>query len=141
MELRWVESLYGTGNEEIDTEHRQLFAQMNRLFRACMQGSGADEIRPIAEFLGRYVRDHFAHEERVMAAQSCPVAEANKAAHRRFLTRYQSLCDELERISALPVEERSARYAGAAGRLQTDLCKWFSEHIVAIDTKLRQAAP
>ena len=72
-----------------------------------------------------------------MIRQGCPLAEVNKQEHRRFLETYQRICKDLEAAAGLPESERLLRYSSIAGQVQTELCKWFSSHIIAIDTKLR----
>ena len=52
MSLTWNENLL-TGVSKIDDQHMELFHAMNRLFDACNQGKGAEEIKHVFEFLSR----------------------------------------------------------------------------------------
>ena len=47
-----------TGNTLIDSEHRQLFAVINKLLDACSQGKGRDQITSTVQYLNDYVSKH-----------------------------------------------------------------------------------
>ena len=44
-----------TGNQLIDSEHRQLFDAINALMDACAQGAGRTKINETVQFLNSYV--------------------------------------------------------------------------------------
>ena len=50
-----------TGNSIIDSEHRELFAAINRLMDACSVGKGRSTLVPTLDFLEKYVDTHSAH--------------------------------------------------------------------------------
>ena len=52
-----------TGNQLIDSEHRQLFDAINALMDACAQGAGRTKINETVQFLNSYVSKHFRDEE------------------------------------------------------------------------------
>ena len=54
-----------TGNALIDSEHRQLFAVINKLMDACSQGKGRDQIASTVQYLNDYVSKHFSDEEQL----------------------------------------------------------------------------
>ena len=47
-----------TGNQLIDSEHRQLFDAINALMDACAQGAGRTKINETVQFLNSYVSKH-----------------------------------------------------------------------------------
>ena len=49
-----------TGNQLIDSEHRQLFDAINALMDACAQGAGRTKISETVQFLNSYVSKHSA---------------------------------------------------------------------------------
>lgn len=128
MAVVWNNSL-ATGVPEVDRQHQELIHQLNRLGEAMSQGKGRDELAKILDFLADYVVRHFAAEERHMDQLNCPAAEANREAHRQFLTTFKTL---------------RARFdaAGAQSTLVLEihgtLSKWLVEHITKIDKQLSQ---
>lgn len=74
-----------TGNQLIDSEHRQLFAAINNLIDACSQGKGRDQIAGTTKFLSNYVNKHFADEERLQVQSKYP----NYNGHRQFHEKYK----------------------------------------------------
>ena len=55
-----------TGNEKIDSQHKQLIATLNNLIEAFQQGKGKEEILETMEFLTAYGIMHFSMEEELM---------------------------------------------------------------------------
>lgn len=79
-----------TGNNLIDTEHRQLFAAINELMEACSQGTGRDKIMSTAQFLTNYVNKHFGDEEQLQVSSKYP----NYPAHKQFHDGYKRQLSE-----------------------------------------------
>lgn len=126
MATAWTESM-STGVPLVDNEHKELFRQVDRLNKAMLEGKGRDEIGKILEFVGDYVVTHFAHEEKIMADSRCPAAEANKAAHNKFIGK---LMDVRTRFA------KAGTSSSLAIEIHDELKKWLIEHIHQIDTKL-----
>ena len=61
----WDKSLE-IGNDEIDSQHKEIFKRVNKLLSAMADGSGKDTIGKLIEFLTEYVVNHFDAEERLM---------------------------------------------------------------------------
>jgi hemerythrin len=125
--LKGWDSSMATGVQLVDSEHQGWFAQADRLNQALQDGKGRDEIDKILKFVGDYIVTHFAHEEKIMADYRCPVADANKAAHNKFINKFMEL---------------QTRYAksGASSSMAIEihdlLRSWLVEHIRTIDSKL-----
>ena len=90
MAITW-NSTMTTGLNNIDNQHRELFRQVDLLITAMSQGKGRQEVGRILDFLGQYVHDHFADEEREMDRYECPAAAANRTAHAQFITTFQAM--------------------------------------------------
>ena len=58
MAIQWNEEL-ATGVLEIDNQHKEIFARINRLLEASSQGKGKQEVGRMIDFLGDYVISHF----------------------------------------------------------------------------------
>lgn len=74
-----------TGNAQIDREHKELFARVNRLMEACSAGRGRTEAGPAMEFLRSYVATHFRHEEALQQDSKYP----NYVPHKKFHDEYE----------------------------------------------------
>ncbi len=129
--LTWSDE-FNTGVAEIDRDHRQLADTLNRLEAALNQGLGSRHVSEIIAFLDAYAQEHFVREEGCMACGRCQKAEQNKAEHAVFL---RKVAQARERVERSPV-------AGAyvALQLHRDLCDWFVNHILRVDSDLKTVA-
>jgi molybdopterin-containing oxidoreductase family membrane subunit len=122
------------GNELLDGQHRTLFAALNRLVAALRQGRGGDEAAATLDFLDRYVRDHFADEERLL--EGWAGLEAHRQAHAHFIGQLAQVRAELAGGAAAD---------DIARRLHLHLRQWLTEHIITADRAyagwLAQARP
>lgn len=82
MGFSWSEE-YATGVAEIDEQHKELLAQVDRLLGAIRTDPGA--IGRLLDFLGDYAVSHFDMEERLMEHQAYPHAEPHREAHAGFV--------------------------------------------------------
>lgn len=78
-----------TGNNLIDTEHRELFRMINNLQSACSEGKGRDQLEASVRFLMDYVRKHFRDESELQKSSGYP----DYAAHSRFHQSYTQQID------------------------------------------------
>jgi hemerythrin len=122
----------GTGVGSVDAQHRQLFDVINRLSADMAAGKGKDEVGWVLGELAKYAISHFSHEESCTARFGCPVAAQNKAAHAAFLQTFTALKAEFD---------RTGPSATLAIRVQQEVSKWITNHIVGVDVKLRPCVP
>jgi hemerythrin len=118
-----------TGVAEIDTQHQELIKKLNELFERMKKGEGAAGLKDLLDFLGKYAQWHFGREEGCMTQHQCPVAAANKNAHAEFIKVFTAYRGRLEKEGATP---------GLAFEIQQQLTNWLNNHIVRIDTKLKE---
>lgn len=125
--VEWDPAL-ATGHEEIDGQHQELFRRFGALVSAMEAGAGApEEIAVLFAFLGEYVEEHFAAEERVMAQTGYPGAAVHAALHARFLREYGEL---------RALFEANGATAGVAVKTRTWIEDWLHRHIRGIDQVL-----
>ena len=113
---------FETGIAEVDHEHQELVALINRL--ADDISAGADKAR-VQEFLGEVfarIAAHFALEESVMRKHGYDEYEAHKAEH-------ESLLDEIRDI----MDAAEVNYTEA---LSTTVADWFVGHFKTKDARL-----
>ncbi|WCJ58973.1 bacteriohemerythrin [Fontisphaera persica] len=126
--LVWDAKTMATGVPEVDAQHQELIARLNRLHEAIRRCAGPEEVQPMLQFLGEYAQRHFGDEEAVMEKRRCPAHQANKAAHRRFLEQYTRLVQEYERKGASLT---------VLNQLREMTENWLVNHILKVDTQLR----
>jgi hemerythrin len=127
----WTKDLE-TGFSDLDAQHRRLFETIERI-TPLLEGPSLDEleVKKLVDFLESYAREHFECEERCMAETNCPVRDVNKDAHQTFLA---------------GVQRFKADYEGHGQKrefvalLQASLRAWLRNHILSIDTGLRDCA-
>ena len=90
--LEWKEA-YSVGVQEIDTQHKLLFATINQLIDAIGNHLTEEEVNTIVSALVEYKRVHFETEERYFKEFQYEGAEEHIAAHREFGVRLKALQD------------------------------------------------
>jgi hemerythrin len=83
VEYLWDKSLE-TGNELIDSQHRQLFVAINDFIRICESGKGLDELKKSLDFLTEYTIKHFFDEEQLQKSYNYPDYENHRKYHEDF---------------------------------------------------------
>jgi hemerythrin-like metal-binding protein len=122
----------GTGVDSVDAQHRQLFDLINKLTDDMAAGKGKDDVGKVLNELAKYAISHFSHEESCMARFNCPVAVQNKAAHAAFIQTFTGLKAEFDRTGPT---------ATLAMRVQQEISKWITNHIVGVDVKMKPCVP
>jgi hemerythrin len=123
--IEWTPAL-ALGHPEIDAQHQELFRRAERLLQAMTSGDAAS-VEALFDFLGSYVVDHFAAEERLMAETHFPGYNVHKAAHERFVRDYQSL---------RKLHQDSGANAAVAIKARTWLSEWLRNHVSQTDQLL-----
>lgn len=87
MAIQWTDDL-AVGIEEIDRQHQELYVMVAALHDA-MRMNQLDRVLGVVSFLERYALEHFATEERHMAAQAYPRLPEHRALHESFVSDLQ----------------------------------------------------
>ena len=128
--ITWNTSLE-TGHTIVDTDHKQLIAQLNALSDALHEGEGREKITGMIVFLNSYAREHFAREEAHMQRIGCSAYAENCQAHRQFTSKLDGWVEKL-------------RSSGASTSLVLEVHReasaWIRNHIIGCDCKLRGCA-
>ncbi len=130
--LQWS-SQYEAGVPLVDTEHKVLFAQIDKLEQMTRepQNHPADVDRLI-HFLGSYVANHFRFEEQCRHRFHCPSHEENLKAHAGFLQGFGKLMPEYS-VQGAPRELMSQLHWAASERIHS--------HILRVDIQLKTVVP
>ncbi len=128
MPMAWDAATMTTGLATVDRQHQELFQQVGRLHEAMTQGRGRNEVAKVLDFLGNYVAQHFAQEERSMKEFQCPAAATNAMAHAQFLAKFKALREQFE---------RQGGSAAVVLSIHKTLTDWLVQHIQTVDVKLK----
>ena len=122
-----LDPLLETGNGLVDRQHRELFARLSALLEASRDGRGSEEVKRLLAFLGEYVVEHFASEERLMAEAGYPRLQPHRDEHRAFVATFEALRSEFQESGAdLPF----------VVRLSQRVTAWLKEHIYRADREM-----
>lgn len=124
----WTDDLT-VGICEIDTQHRALFAQLEKLLDACMVGRELDEVMVMIAFLSDYAHTHFETEERLQRGAGYPGYEKHRAEHLLFR-------DTLDRFKVELVESGATR--DFVLRVNQTLIDWLKTHIRNVDREMSE---
>jgi hemerythrin len=125
LALQWSSAL-SLGVPDLDAQHRELFARVDRLLDAMLHGERS-EAAQLAAFLREHVVLHFAAEEQLMRDLGYPDAAAHAAEHLSFAA------SMLELDAAL--RSRGAT-AELVLRLEKEAVAWLRDHVYVADVAL-----
>jgi hemerythrin len=126
--LKW-KSDYETGLVAIDTQHKVLFDNINRLEKLLEQDEiDQPEANQLLLFLEDYAKQHFNSEEICMARFRCPAYTRNKEDHALFLNLLESYKVKSKAVSTSRVMLQ---------RLCDSMIWWINLHILKVDKQLK----
>lgn len=109
MSIAWSETL-ASGSAEIDNQHKELFARINRLLAAQKDGrAGLEEMGRIVQYLTDYVVFHFGNEEKLMDRYGYSSSSGHKAQHAQFVRVFQRLKDRIFAEGFTPALQQETR--------------------------------
>lgn len=117
--MQWHANLE-CGIPSIDEEHKELFLQVNRLLKAADENMAIETLN----FLGNYVRKHFANEEVMHRQTGYPDTEKHVRLHRDFTRALAELRREYAESGHSLVMLLKINRAAVA---------WLQEHVLGAD--------
>ena len=85
-----------TGNELIDTQHRELISRVNKLAEECVPGTEKRTAVGTLDFLLDYTDYHFSEEEALQKKSGYPKLSAHHREHEKFKRAVEELRIMLE---------------------------------------------
>lgn len=118
-----------TGNDLIDSEHKELFDAINNLLDACSSGQGRNALEKSIQFLYDYTSRHFSDEEDLQKRYGYP----DYANHKRYHETYKEVIRNLGRefTEKGPTIEM-------VGKVNSAIAGWLTNHIKKEDMKLAE---
>ncbi len=126
MRLQW-NSEYSVSIDEIDNQHKELFARINDLDSAIKKGKSIGELTKVIDFLEQYIIYHFGTEEKTMVDHGYPGFQLHKKKHLWFNNEFAAMKGKLENEGPTPDLIMLVNHL---------LISWFSNHIRTIDRLL-----
>lgn len=123
MAIQWRES-YAIGIKEIDDQHKQLFDAIDKLFNACAQGKGKEEVGNTLKFLEDYTKVHFTDEQQLHIKHNYPERIMHRGVHDNFLKTFDGLKRQFEQEGA------SVLFVSTVNKTVLD---WLIKHIGSLD--------
>lgn len=123
--MEW-EARFEVGVEEIDRQHKELFARVGRLEDA-MRAGDPKVVSEMLEFLGGYVVEHFGCEEREMKRRAYPFFAIHKGVHDRFVELFLKIKAEYEATGETP---------WLTIKVHKVVVAWLHTHILGMDQQL-----
>lgn len=126
--LAFDASTMSTGFPEVDEQHKQLIAIINRLQEAARADWPKEKVEPLLDELQDYTIRHFHHEESEMTRTQCPSAAKNVQAHQALVKKFLSWRKD---YTAQPEVDK-------VRDLHQLLSDWILNHICRVDRCLLQ---
>lgn len=126
MAIEWSRDLE-TGYENVDTQHKKLFALVNDLLDACAHGRDTETLQGTLDFLVQYTLQHFRDEEALQLIYRYPEYDRHKREHEDFKKTVGVLVQRFQE-------------SGSSSELSHDVSKfvgaWFLRHIQVKDKQM-----
>lgn len=119
-----------TGNEMIDSHHKELIDRMNKLLDSCERSNEKSVAVKTLDYLADYTDFHFAAEEELQKEIEYPGYEQHKAQHEAFKKTIQEL-DQM-------LEEEEGPSNAFVEKVQENVVKWFYTHIEGFDRSVAE---
>jgi hemerythrin len=126
MAIEWNRDLE-TGNQMIDTQHRQLIEAINNLMAACATGKGRENLPETIDFLTAYTIRHFGDEEKLQQQSRYPDYPNHKKLHDAFKVVVADLGRKLK---------AEGPTVALVGQVNANIGGWFINHIKKEDSKV-----
>jgi hemerythrin len=123
LAIQWRES-YAIGITEIDDQHKKLFEAIDKLFTACGQGKGKEQVGSTLKFLEEYTIVHFTDEQKLHIKHNYPERIGHRKIHDDFLRTFEGLKKQFDEEGA------SVLFISTVNKTVLD---WLIKHIGTMD--------
>jgi hemerythrin len=128
MVFQWTEDL-SLGIDIIDTQHKAIIQQINRLVEALEADRSRDEVRGVVNFLEDYIFQHFAQEEGIMKEYQYPEFARHRELHADFVRNFAVLRSHLLVSEITPALMINFKHA---------VEEWIEDHLLKDDKALAE---
>jgi len=118
-----------TGAEVVDTEHQELVNILNQAYADMMSGHGGEATITMVRKIDGLIREHFKHEESLMARINYPELSEHKEVHANLVKEFDQLKSRFE-----------AGDLGVGPDMLKFLSEWLRQHTFKNDIKFIEYA-
>ena len=119
-----------TGNEMIDSHHKELIDRINKLLESCEQSNEKAVAVRTLDYLSEYTDFHFSAEEQLQREIDYPGFAKHKEQHDAF----KQTIKELEEM----LEEEEGPSQAFVEKIQENVIRWFYTHIEGFDRSVAE---
>ncbi|MGN1376795.1 MAG: bacteriohemerythrin [Dorea sp.] len=119
-----------TGNEMIDSHHKELIDRINKLLDSCEQSNEKAVAVRTLDYLSEYTDFHFSAEEQLQREIEYPGFAKHKEQHDAF----KQTIKELEEM----LEEEEGPSQAFVEKIQENVIRWFYTHIEGFDRSVAE---
>ena len=119
-----------TGNETIDSQHKELIDKINELVRSCETSVELSTAVKTLNYLADYTDFHFSAEEKLQEEIEYPGIEEHKKQHKEFIQTIEDLHDMLVEEEG-PTKEFSEK-------VNEKVIEWLYKHIKGFDRSVAE---
>lgn len=136
MAIIWREAL-SVGNAGVDTDHRYLLCLINTVELALRIEESRDALVPALKQLKLYTQEHFAREEKLMAALRYARIDRHRIMHGELIEQFDHAVEPVMKL-----RDKSSAAAEAISDATRDeiiavLRHWLLDHIIKEDMLLK----
>ncbi|MGC4019054.1 MAG: hemerythrin family protein [Muricomes sp.] len=129
MRATFDESLV-TGNEMIDSQHKELFDKINKLLDSCEVGNDRVVAVKTLDYLADYTEFHFSEEEKLQEEIEYPNIEEHKKQHAKLIAVVKDLYEMLE--------EQEGPSTAFVEQVNKNVIEWLYGHIKTFDRSVAE---
>ena len=119
-----------TGNELIDSQHKELIDRINKLLDSCEENNASSVAVKTLDFLSDYTDFHFSAEEDLQKDVNYPGYTQHKAQHDSFKKTIEELHEMLQ--------EEEGPSPAFVEKVEENVIKWFYTHIEGFDRSVAE---
>lgn len=119
-----------TGNEMIDSQHKELIDKINKLLVSCENGDGKVKAVETLAYLAEYTEFHFGAEEKLQEEIGYPGIKEHKKEHEKLMNTVKELHEMLE--------ESEGPTAEFVAQVEKNVVKWLYNHIQGFDRSVAE---
>ena len=129
MEVMFDDSLI-TGNDTIDTQHKELIDRIAAFVRCCERGDSKIQAIRMLDYMDEYTNFHFAAEEKLQEEVEYPGIKEHKAKHEEFKGNIAELYEFLDESEG-PTEQFTET-------VKKNVVDWLMYHIKSFDRSVAE---
>ena len=119
-----------TGNEMIDSQHKELIGRINDLLRSCEEEADLRAAVKMLNYLADYTEYHFGEEEALQAAIGYPGIGEHKKKHEELRKTVEELHEMLE--------EQEGPTKAFVEQVNKNVTEWLFYHIRSFDRSVAE---